>query len=139
MRRSLCTALLGSVAPFVANAAAQSTRCATAAEVVDSARNDLFEFLRSDSPLMAELRTEHRIKIDSVTAVPITERMICTRLTPAFNHAIAPTTRFAVLKVGPLYYARDPDQKRGTGVLVDSLFRVVLRFGAELPTVAGRP
>jgi hypothetical protein len=132
-------ALLCSVAPCVATAAAQSTRCATATEVVDSARNDVLEFLRSDAPLMVELRAEHRLKVDAITAVPVTERLVCTRITPAFNHAIAPTTRFAVLKVGPLYYARDPDQKRGTGVLVDSLFRVVLRFGAELPNVPGRP
>lgn len=139
MRRSMCMALLCSVAAGAATAAAQPTRCATAAAVVDSARNDVLEFLRSDSPLMVELREEQRLKVDAITAVPITERMICTRMTPAFNHAIAPTTRFAVLKVGPLYYGRDPDQKRGTGVLVDSLFRVVLRFGAELSTVAGRP
>ncbi len=65
--------------------------------------------------------------------------MICTRMTPALGHAISPTTRFAVLKVGPLYYARDPDQQRGTGVLADSLFRVVMRFGAELASAGGPP
>jgi len=57
----------------------------------------------------------------------------CIRLATTFRRKLEPGTRFVVLRVGPMYYARDPDQKQATGVLTDTTFRVLARLGAALP------
>ena len=63
----------------------------------------------------------------------ITDPAICAKLATAFNRLLPTTATFAVLRVGNVYYARDPDQKRATGVITDSTFRVLMRLGAEVP------
>ena len=62
----------------------------------------------------------------------IRERFICARIAGTFAHIVPPGVTFVVLKIGPLYYARDPDQRRGTGVFADSAFHVVMRLGAAI-------
>ena len=107
--------------------------CSTRRAVVDSARSDIFTVLGSDGQLVAELRREQGISADSIKPVTITDPTICTKLAPAFNRLIPTTASYAVLRVGNMYYARDPDQKRATGVITDTNYRVLMRLGAEVP------
>ena len=109
--------------------------CLTLRAVVDSARDDALSVLTSDRPLVVELRQEQRIA-DTKELAPIrvvNDRFVCARMASTFDHSIAPGVRFAVLKIGPLYYARDPYQQRGTGVIADSTFKVLMRLGPALP------
>lgn len=121
-------------AAAAAKAGAQAP-CLTLKAVVDSARDDALSVLTSDRPLVAELRREQHIaSADALTPVRVVnERYVCARMAALFDHSIAPGIRFAVLKIGPLYYARDPDQQRGTGIIADSTFRVLMRLGAAVP------
>ena len=73
-----------------------------------------------------------------ISPVTVSDRATCSRLAPAFNRVIPTNADFAVLRVGSLYYARDPDQRRSTGVFTDSTFKVVMRLGAELPAPPAR-
>lgn len=117
-------------------AAAAQAPCSTKAAVVDSARDDALSVLTSDRPLVLELRREQNMTKESDLA-PITvinERYVCAKLAGAFDHLIAPGVSFAVLRIGPLYYARDPDQRRGTGIFTDTTFHVLMRLGAVIPT-----
>jgi len=107
--------------------------CATRRAVVDSAREDVFTVLGSEGKLVAELRREQGIPVDSIRPVTVTDPAICTKLAPAFNRLIPTTATYAVLRIGNIYYARDPDQKRATGVITDSTYRVLMRLGAEVP------
>jgi hypothetical protein len=108
--------------------------CALAAAVLDSARADVEEILFSDSRLIVELRHEQGIP-DSpakVTVSMVRDGSVCRRLASQLDHALSASTRLAVLRVGSIYYARDPDQSRATGVFADSTLRVVMRMGAAL-------
>jgi hypothetical protein len=124
---------LGAALP-VAAAHAQAP-CTTARAVVDSARDDAFSILTSGRPLVDEMRREQSISnaadISKVSAV--NERFVCAKMASAFDHTIPPGVLFAVLKIGPLFYARDPDQRRSTGVFTDSTYKVLMRLGAEIP------
>jgi hypothetical protein len=117
-----------------ATATAQAP-CSTVRAVADSAREDALLILTSDRPLIRELRQEqHMVKAEDLAPVTVvSQRYICARLAGAFNRLIAPGVQFAVLRIGPLYYARDPDQKRGTGVFTDTTFKVLMRLGAAIP------
>jgi hypothetical protein len=108
--------------------------CSIAPAVVDSARDDAFSILNSGRPLVLELRKEQGIKgaTDLQPVTVIRERFICAQVAGAFAHTVPPGVTFVVLKIGPLYYARDPDQRRGTGVFTDSAFHVVMRLGAAI-------
>jgi hypothetical protein len=108
--------------------------CLTNKAVVDSARSDAMSVLTSGRPLILEMRQEqHVTEPDNLAPVKVvSDRYVCSRLAGTFNRIIAPGMRFAVLKIGPLYYARDPDQRRGTGVITDSTFQVLLRLGAAV-------
>jgi len=110
--------------------------CSTSASLADSARADLAAVLASGSPLVAELRQEQGLAAnDNGERAPlIKERFICARAASALSHIVAPGITFPVLRVGSMYYVRDPDQRQSTGVLTDSTFRVVLRLGRSLPT-----
>lgn len=112
--------------------------CSTKRAVVDSARSDVLTVLGSNGELVSELRREQGIAADSIVAVPVTDAAVCSRLAAAFNRLLPTSSTFAVLRIGNVYYARDPDQKRATGVITDSSYRVLMRFGAELPP-ARRP
>lgn len=109
--------------------------CLTLKAVADSARDDALSVLMSDRPLVVELRQEQHVA-DTKDLTPIrivNDRFVCARMASAFDRSLAPGTRFAVLKIGPLYYARDPDQRRGTGVIADSTFGVLMRLGPAVP------
>jgi hypothetical protein len=132
MKSRLLAVLTLVVASGVSQLAAQAP-CSTKRAVVDSARSDVFTVLGSEGKLVAELRQEQGISADSIRPVTITDPAICTKLSTAFNRLLPTTTTFAVLRVGKVYYARDPDQKRATGVITDSTFHVLMRLGAEIP------
>lgn len=109
--------------------------CLTLKAVADSARDDAMSVLTSDRPLVVELRQEQHVA-DTKDLTPVrvvNDRFVCARMASTFDRSLAPGTRFAVLKIGPLYYARDPDQRRGTGVIADSSFRVLMRLGPAVP------
>lgn len=125
-------AALALVASSASVLVAQSP-CETKRAVVDSARSDVFTVLGSDGRLVEELRREQGISADSITPVTVTDPAVCLKLAPAFNRILPTTTNFAVLRVGNIFYARDPDQKRATGVITDANYRVLMRLGAELP------
>ena len=130
-------ALLGSTAA-TAQAQARSQAqapCSVAAAVVDSARDDALSILTSDRPLVLELRKEQNMTqaSDLASLSVVNERYVCTKMAGAFDHIIAPGVSFAVLRIGPIYYARDPDQRRGTGVFTDTAFKVLMRLGAVMP------
>ena len=108
--------------------------CAVTAPALDSAREDVEEILFSASRLLVELRHEQGIP-DSPTQVsvlPVSDGSVCRRLASQLDHALSPSTRLAVLRVGSIFYARDPDQKRATGIFADSTLRVVMRLGPAL-------
>ena len=107
--------------------------CSNRRAVVDSARDDIFTVLGSDGRLIEELRKEQGLTADSIRAITVLDPLVCTKLATAFNRLLPTTTTFAVLRFGNLYYARDPDQKRSTGVITDSTYRVLMRLGAEVP------
>lgn len=107
--------------------------CDTKRAVVDSAREDVFTVLGSDGKLVQELRREQGISADSIAPVTISDPAVCAKMAGAFNRLLPRASTFAVLRVGNVYYGRDPDQKRATGVITDSTFRVLMRLGAEVP------
>jgi hypothetical protein len=110
--------------------------CSITPAVVDSARDDAFSILNSGRPIVLELRKEQGITAaaDLQPVTVIRERFICARIAGTFAHIVPPGVTFVVLKIGPLYYARDPDQRRGTGVFTDSTFHVVMRLGTAIET-----
>ena len=129
-------ALLASVAAVPA--ASGQAPCSASKILADSARDEVLAVLSSDGELAKEIRQEQGIA-SSRDLSPITvvrDRAVCAHLAGQFNHFVAPGIGFVVLRVGRLYYAREPDQRLGTGVLTDSAFRVIARFGASLPSVA---
>lgn len=130
--------VVASMCVVTASAKAQAP-CTSKRAVVDSARDDVLTILGGDNRLVKELRQEQGMSPDQITPTTVTERFVCAKMASAFNRTIPPGVEFAVLKVGPLYYARDPDQKRSTGVFTDSTFHVVMRLLAEVPEPRRRP
>jgi hypothetical protein len=108
--------------------------CSLNSSEIDSARVDALSILFSNHPLTAQLRHEQGIPASasqlSVTA--IRDGSLCRRLASQFNRTLPSTSRLAVLRVGSMYYARDPDQRRTTGIFADSTFHVVMRLGAAI-------
>ena len=62
----------------------------------------------------------------------VRDRPVCAKLATQFDHEIASSASLVVLRIGPLFYAREPDQKRGTGIITDSTYKVILRLGASV-------
>lgn len=139
MKRILMACLVVAGATSVATTANAQAPCSARRAVVDSARDDVLTVLGGDSKLVKELRDEQGMKREEIKPTTVKDRYVCAHMAPAFNRMIPPGVEFAVLKVGPLYYARDPDQKRSTGVFTDSTFKVVMRLGAEVPEPRRRP
>jgi hypothetical protein len=144
----LATSLaLSAVALSAGTAAAQSSRgslsaqrereqvpCSVSSSAIDSARADAVGILYSDHPLAAELRQEQGIPASAsqLTVTPVSDGALCRRLAAQFDRTLPSTSRLAVLRMGSIYYARDPDQRRTTGIFADSTFRVLMRLGAAL-------
>lgn len=119
---------------FAAQRAREHEPCALSEAVLDSARADVADILFSDSRLLVELRHEQGIP-DSpaqVAVSPVSDGTVCRRLASQLDHTLSLTTKLAVLRVGSIFYARDPDQSKATGVFADSTLKVVMRMGAAL-------
>ena len=116
-------------------ASAQTAPCSVTPVLVDSARDEVITVLSSGGQVMQELKQELGIKSpDQLRPFQLVrDAATCIRMAPTFGRTLEPGTRFVVLRLGPLYYARDPDQKKATGVLTDSTFKVVARLGVALP------
>jgi hypothetical protein len=108
--------------------------CSLESALTDSAKDEAMSVLRSNRPLVTELLTEQKMTGDKgLTPVQvINDRFVCARLASAFDHKLQPGAQFAVLRIGKIFYARDPDQTKSTGVFVDDMFKVVMRLGAEV-------
>lgn len=133
--------VIGAISLSVAaafQAAGAQAPCSLSADRADSARADLYAVLSSGSPLVAELRKEQGLaeKDNGERATVVKDRLACAHLASNFGHALKRGATFPVLRIGSLYYGRDPDQQKGTGVLTDSTFKVLMRFGAA---VEGKP
>ncbi len=115
--------------------------CSSSKILADSARDEVIAVLSNSGDLAREIRQEQGITkpgdLSPITLVR--DRAVCARLAGQFGHFVAPGVGFVVLRVGPLYYAREPDQQRGTGVLTDSAFRVIARFGVAIPASTAGP
>ncbi len=120
-----------------ASAHAQS-RCLTTRSVADSARDDAMTVLQSGSPLVTELRQEQGMTAPSALTAVRTVRDVatCARLAAVFGRPITPRDRYVVLRIGNLFYVRDPDQHLGTGVFADTAYHVVMRLGVATTGVA---
>ena len=128
---SIVTAAFITAAAF-SRADAQAP-CSLQRAVLDSARDDARAVLTSSSKLVTELRQEQNMTSDETvkSMMPVRERYVCAKIAAAFDHIIPPGRSFAVLRIGPVYYARDPDQKRSTGVITDTTFKVLMRLGVS--------
>jgi hypothetical protein len=130
----LATSLALSAVALSADAAKAQRTCAVASSVSDTARAEVASILFSDRPIMAQLRREQGIPHSAaeVAVSLIRDASVCERLASQFDHPLSPGTNVVVLRVGPIFYARDPDQRRTTGIFADSTFHVLMRLGAAL-------
>jgi hypothetical protein len=58
---------------------------------------------------------------------------LCSRVASSFDHPLDPDASFVLLRLGRVYYARDPDQRRATGMIMDTTFKVLVRLGTAIP------
>ncbi len=112
--------------------------CSNTKAMADSAREEVMTVLTSNGTLAQEIRQEQHLDTPrTLRSEVVRDRQICMKLATEFGHPVGARTSFVVLHVGPLYYAREPDQQRGTGILTDSTFHVIARLGVSLPPDAG--
>jgi hypothetical protein len=107
--------------------------CASAPAAIDSAQVEAIAVLFSNSPLLAELRQQQSIpEAKQLEVAAVRDGSVCRQLASNFGHSVSPNTRVAVLRLGPIFYARDPDRQRGTGFFADSTLHVLVRLGAPI-------
>ena len=125
-----CAALVSMFA--VRPASAQN--CSTLQVQVDSAKDEVTSVLNSGSALVAEMRQEQHLPAtgDIGPISVVRDRPVCAKIATQFDHEIPSSASLVVLKIGPLFYAREPDQKRGTGIITDGTYKVLLRLGASV-------
>ncbi len=111
--------------------------CATGPAQIDSARDEVMSVLANDSQLAREIRQEQHIASTSELAKMslVKDRAFCSRAATRIDHPLPAGSAVVVLSVGPLYYVREPDQRKGTGVIVDKDLKVVARLGAAVDAV----
>jgi hypothetical protein len=109
--------------------------CDVSTVLADSARDEFFSVLSANGPSVQEF--EHDLGVSKVQdfapARLVRDGLVCSRAKAAFNHQINSGARVTVLRVGPVYYARDPDQSQTTGIVLDTTFKVLMRFGRAVP------
>jgi hypothetical protein len=107
--------------------------CASTQAVIDSARAEAMSVLFSNTPVLTELRQEQGVPAASTLGVSVVrDGSVCQRLASSFGHAVSPGTRVTVLRLGPIFYARDPDQHHATGFFADSTLKVLVRLGPPM-------
>jgi hypothetical protein len=127
--------LVASIGAVSARQMSAQAPCSILPIMVDSARDEVLSALRNGGEVMTELRQDLHVKrFEEFSPVQVVrDASLCQRAAAGFRHEVAPGTRFVVLRLGPIYYARDPDQSRDTGVILDSTFKVLVRLGAAIP------
>ncbi len=125
---------LSAILPSARTASAQAP-CSVVPAIADSARDEVLLVFASGGPVMQEIRQDlHITKLDDLKPMRLVrDAATCIAMAPKFGRKLESGTRFVVLRVGPIYYARDPDQRRATGVITDTTFKVLARLGAALP------
>ncbi|HEV8233973.1 MAG TPA: hypothetical protein VGP84_05220 [Gemmatimonadaceae bacterium] len=120
----------------LARAQSQPAPCSVSQIMVDSARDEALSVLTSTSPLIRETRRDLGIaRTEDFTPVTVVrDGKICTLVAKNFSPRLDTGPSLVVLRLGPLvFYARDPDQRRTTGLIMDTTYRVVLRLGPVIP------
>lgn len=109
--------------------------CSIIPVMVDSARDEVLSVLKNGGQVITELRHDLGVtRFEAFAPVQLVrDATLCSRAAAGFRHEVSPGTRFVVLRLGPVYYARDPDQRQDTGVIMDSTFKVLVRLGAAIP------
>ena len=117
-----------------ARTAGAQTACSSSVPAADTARNDLADVMTSGSVLVMQMRIEQRIPGDETGehAPLVSDRTVCARMAATLKRKLPPRTRVTVLRVGSLYYLRDPDPRQSTGVIADSSFTVLMRLGRRI-------
>jgi hypothetical protein len=124
----------GTQARFV-RAQSRTAPCAVSPILVDSARDEVLSVLTSASPVIREMRQDLGIvRLEEFSPVTvIRDGAVCSRAAGNFDRQLGPDASFVVLRLGRVFYARDPDQRRGTGIIMDSTFKVLVRLGPAIP------
>ena len=109
--------------------------CAVSPVLVDSARDEVLSVLTSASPVILDMRHDLGIvRLDEFSHVTvIRDGDVCSRVAGNFNRRLDVGASFVLLRLGRVYYARDPDQRRGTGIIMDSTYKVLVRLGPAIP------
>jgi len=101
--------------------------------VIDSARAEAMSVLYSNTPVLIELRQEQGVPAATQLGVSLVrDGSVCQRLASSFGHPVSASTRFTILRLGPIFYARDPDQRHATGFFADSTLKVLVRLGPPM-------
>jgi len=113
----------------------RATPCAVSPALVDSARDEVLSVLTSESSVMRETRQELGIvRMEEFSPVKvIRDGAACTRVAGNFDHPLDAGASIVLLRLGRVLYARDPDQRRGTGIIMDSTYKVLVRLGPAVP------
>lgn len=115
-----------------ARAAAAQAPCSLKVATVDSARDEVMTVLESPGKLSQEIRQEQHLgPVDKLHIDLVKNGWICSKLAVQFGHPLGAHGDFVALHVGPLFYARDPNQTLSTGILTDSAFHVIARLGVS--------
>jgi hypothetical protein len=127
---------MGGAQTRFAHAQSQPAPCAVSPILVDSARNEALSVLTSASPLVRETRRDLGVvRMEDFSPVTVVrDGKICTLVARNFGPRLDTGPSLVVLRMGPLvFYARDPDQRRTTGLILDTTYKVVLRLGPLIP------
>ena len=114
--------------------------CASGAAQVDSARDEVLSVLANDSQLAREIRQEQHIASTNELGKMslVRDRAVCSRAATRIDHPLPAGASVVVLQVGPLYYVREPDQRKGTGVITDKDLKVIARLRRRAAATASR-
>ena len=117
------------------HAQTRTAPCAVSKVLVDSARDEVLSVLTSASPVMKEMRQDLGIvRMEEFAPVTVVrDGALCSRVASSFDHPLDPDASFVLLRLGRVYYARDPDQRRATGMIMDTTFKVLVRLGTAIP------
>jgi hypothetical protein len=141
--KALVTAAAALLVLGAHNSLSAQVFCASGAAQIDSARDEVISVLANDSQIAREIRQEQHIASPGELAKMslVRDRAVCSRAATRIDHPLPAGASVVVLSVGPLYYVREPDQRKGTGVITDKDFKVVARLGAAVDAVSqsGRP
>lgn len=131
---SLLLVMGGTQTRFV-RAQGHAAPCSVSAIMVDSARDEALSVLTSSSPVIRDMRQDLRIvRLEEFSPVTvIRDSAVCSRVAGNFDHQLDADAGVVLLRLGKVFYARDPDQRLGTGIIMDSTFKVLVRLGAAIP------